>query len=231
MVRLFEWFKNHLDTERCTYVLGLDHCMAARAIVGHYRDYVGPSVASDTDYGYRYLDKLLDMDFEIQPSRYAERLALDRIGMSEGTTAEWTRRYIGKDYVGDAEMQRLLGVPALWVPRVMIRSLNTYKQALVAMKDRNKVERDLFSNELPPSFPLWLLVISVLHHTFAPDAVQAFVEDSGSKTVPVDLEPTDPRLGIKNYLAQLSVTRPDRRALEYLFRVVKSKTPIPFRVE
>ena len=63
MVRMFEWLKVHLSVEKCTYVMALDHIAAARAIVGQYKDYL--RAEEGPGYGFRYLEKLVDNEYEL----------------------------------------------------------------------------------------------------------------------------------------------------------------------
>ncbi len=251
MVRMFEWFKNHLVVGGVTYVMGLDHRMAARAVAGHYRDYLGGAGSEMLDYGYRYLDKLIERDYEIQPSPDSEKMALKRWENISSSVAdvdsigEWTRRELGKDFPGERYMARLLeGVPALWTPRVMIRVLGTYIMAFQAIKEQAKKERSLLDNDLKPAFPAWLFIISALHHLFEPNRVESFVRGVGRATASEkrggaiesekrnklgyllgELEENDPRRSLIDELNQSRPPMIPADHLRYLYRVVKEKTP------
>ncbi len=248
MVRMFEWFKNHLIVgRRVTYVMGLDHRMAARAVAGHYRDYLGGAGSEMLDYGYSYLDKLIERDYEIQPSPHSEKMALMKLLKSGGSDvpnsiSEWTRRELGKDFPGERYMTRFLErVPALWTPRVTIRVLGTYIMAFQAIKEQAKKERSLLDNDLKPAFPVWLFIISSLHHLFEPNRVESFVRgvgratESERKTDPErkrglgdllgGLEENDPRHSLIDELNKSHPPMIPADHVQYLYRVVKEKTP------
>jgi len=252
MVRMFEWFKNHLIVgRRVTYVMGLDHRMAARAVAGHYRDYLGGAGSEMLDYGYRYLDKLIERDYEIQPSPDSEKMALERLKNISSSVVgingigEWTRRELGKDFPGERYMTRLLErVPALWTPRVMIRVLGTYIMAFQAIKEQAEKERSLLDNDLKPAFPVWLFIISSLHHLFEPNRVESFVRGVGRATALEEgrevtepenmdglgyllgeLEENDPRRSLIDELNKRHPPMIPADHVQYLYRVVKEKTP------
>jgi hypothetical protein len=236
MVRMFEWFKNHLDTPGCTYALGLDHRMAARAIASHYRDYIGSDAEARLEYGYRYLDKLLERDYEIQPGREAHSMAIRYLEMGDGSVIDWTRSQLGRDFAGMAQLELLIETPVLWLPRVAIRSLDTYKMALSAIITQNKTDVSLVGNDLVPAFPLWLLVLSAAHHLFSPDRVDSFVSSVGAKQPDKvqrlgamfgeQLSRDDPRRGFIDRLNAFDkVSWPPREQMDYLYRIVREKTP------
>nr|VFJ44551.1 MAG: KAP family P-loop domain-containing protein [Candidatus Kentron sp. FM]VFJ53664.1 MAG: KAP family P-loop domain-containing protein [Candidatus Kentron sp. FM]VFK09881.1 MAG: KAP family P-loop domain-containing protein [Candidatus Kentron sp. FM] len=243
IVRLFEWFKNHLDTDRCTYVLGLDHRIAAKAIVGHYKDYMSFEKQESLDYGYRYLDKLFEVEFEILPNPATERMVLARLRMDARSLAEWTRREIGRDFGGEPEMKALLGMTALWVPRVLLRAVSTFRMSLEALIKQDKADKTLFSNDLPSSFPFWLFLLSALHHLFPPDHVESFVradlkkcqKDKGIGSV-LDGERNDRKYGAtdprSDFIAEMNGIRTEaltEQQIRYLYRTVREKTPRGFR--
>jgi hypothetical protein len=236
VVRLFEWFKNHLDVARCTYIIGLDHRMAARAIAGEYSRYTAAGGKHNLDYGYRYLDKLFELDFEILPTPEAQSMALRKHGLT-GDVAQWTHKRLGKDFSDEAEMKALLGLPALWIPRVMIRTFGTYKMALDALLQADHDERIRLRNDLPSSYPFWLFLLCALHHLFSPDKAESFSRQDlrnaekgaiGHVLNPEgDLEPIDPRVDLVEQLDDLP-KRLDplpRNQLRYLYGIVRDKTP------
>jgi hypothetical protein len=240
IVRLFEWFKNHLDTGPYTYLLGLDHRVAAKAIVGHYRDYMALTHQESLDYGYRYLDKLFEVEFEILPSPLAEKMVLDRLRMGAGSIAEWTRKTVGRDFGGEPEMRALLRVTALWIPRVLLRTVGTFRMSLAALLRQNATDRSLFSNDLPSSFPFWLFLLSALHHLFPPDQVETLVradlkalqQDKGIGSVLGDIGtygPTDPRSDLIVALNDIKTEALVPQQIRYLYQTVREKAPRRFR--
>ena len=240
IVKLFEWFKNHLDTTPCTYVIGLDHRIAAKAIVGHYRDYMALSRQESLDYGYRYLDKLFETEFEILPSPMAEKMVLRRLDMDARSIPDWTRKTVGRDFGGEPEMRSLLSVSALWLPRVLLRTLSTFRMSLAALVRQNDTDRSLFSNDLPSSFPFWLFLLSALHHLFPPDHVETFVradlkclqDEKGIGTVLGDTKdygPTDPRSDLIATLNAIRTEALSPEQIRYLYQTVREKAPRRFR--
>ncbi|MBD3175732.1 MAG: hypothetical protein GF320_11165, partial [Armatimonadia bacterium] len=238
MVRLFEWFKNHLTCDRVTYILGLDHRMAALAIRGEYEQHLRGGDELMADYGYRYLDKLLELDFEIQPTPGVQPMALDKLDLAFETVRRYTDDALGRDFAGDREIDELLArVPAVWIPRVMIKTIQTYKIALDALLEQAKSTPQLLTSDLAPSFPYWLFLLSMLHHLFAPDEVETFADRRRDDHHPAvrelagGLDHTDPRSSLKDALGDPGPERPARNQMNYLYRLVREKTPIAFERE
>ncbi len=240
IVKLFEWLKNHLDTTPCTYVLGLDHRIAAKAIVGHYKDYIALTHQEALDYGFRYLDKLFEIDFEILPNPLTEQMVLARLQMRADSLCAWTREAVGRDFGGEPEMSRLLRVSALWVPRILLRTVVTFRMSLGALLKQNTIDGSLLSNDLPSSFPFWLFLLSALHHLFPPNHVEAFarsdLKQQQSKTGIGSIlsegaayGPTDPRCDFIGVLNEIKVEPLSMRQTRYLYQAVREKTPRSFR--
>jgi hypothetical protein len=234
IVRLFEWFKIHLDTARSTYILGLDHRMAAKSIVGHYKGHIELDPQESLDYGFRYLDKLFELDFEILPSSMTENMALAKLAMESQTVAKWTRQRMGKDFGGEAEMQRVLSASALWVPRVMIRALSTYRMGMDALLHQHQLDDSLLSNDLPSSFPYWLFLLSALHHLFPPDTVESFVRTELKNLDKIGnalgkYGEIDPRLELQDALNETTIEPLSVPQMRYLYQIVREKTPRSYR--
>lgn len=240
IVKLFEWFKNHLDTTPCTYVIGLDHRIAAKAIVGHYKDYIILTPQERLDYGFRYLDKLFEIEFEILPSPMAEKMVLRRLKMDSDSLCTWTRQAVGRDFGGEPEMKRMLDVSAMWVPRILLRTVVTFRMSLAALLKQNALDRSLLSNDLPSSFPFWLFLLSALHHLFPPDNVETFVrydlrelqDDCGIGSVLGDTAvygPTDPRGDLIKVLNEVKTEPLSMRQIRYLYQIIREKSPRSFR--
>lgn len=237
VIRLFEWFKNHLDTPRCSYVLAIDQRMAARAVVGQYRSYVSQS--DEEEYGYHYLHKLLERDYEIQPSPRAQTMAMSHLGMAGNDVVDWTAKVLKRTFAGGPEMMSLLAVSDLWVPRLMIRVLSTYRLAIEALRSQSKQDGALLTNDIDIAFPFWLLFLSTTHHLLVPDRVEPFVADVGNapreqqqnlgKRLLGELKPIAPHYELMVRLDQLALAWPASRQLDYLYRIVREKTPRSFR--
>jgi hypothetical protein len=209
--------------------------MAALAIRGEYEQHLRGGDDLMADYGYRYLDKLLELDFEIQPTPGVQPVALDRLDLPFETVRRYTDDALGRDFAGDREIDELLArVPAVWIPRVMIKTIQTYKIALDALLEQAKSTPQLLTSDLAPSFPYWLLLLSMLHHLFSPDEVETFADrrrddhHHAVRELAGGLDHTDPRSSLKDALGDPGPERPARNQMNYLYRLVREKTPIPF---
>ncbi|NOG56001.1 MAG: hypothetical protein HND57_17010 [Planctomycetes bacterium] len=240
IVRLFEWFKNHIDSQACTFVVGLDHRMAAKAIVGHYKGHTLFSGNDGEDYGFRYLDKLFELDYEILPSNTAQQMAMDRNEMDGADLCDWTRTMIKADFGGVADLNRLLEIPAMWIPRVILRTTRTYKLAIEALIKPFSEDPTRVAGDLSRSYPFWLFLISSMHHLFAPDRVENFVgsdlkdamqkEGMGSLLAGgTKFDSTDPRQRYIEQLNWLKIEPLTEDQMRYLYRMVREKTPRSFR--
>ncbi|MBF0454202.1 MAG: hypothetical protein HQL72_05210 [Magnetococcales bacterium] len=255
LVRLLEWFKNYFVVDNCTFIIGLDHTMAARAILGHYKEFLGGGDSSliKSDYGFQYLYKLFDRSYEIQPSKYSHQVAWHYVmknllptetpERTNDDVLQWTRRKLGeRSFAGEESMKLLLFNPALWVPRMMIRILDTYQVALSCLL---KEASGNSVSQLSPNYPFWLLFISTIHHMFSPDLAETFIKKMGvSETSSevrdaVDSLLSDFKTDIRQSLHTLFPKKgrqkgilkeelPDGPEFEYLYQLIREKTPRPF---
>jgi hypothetical protein len=178
MVRMFEWMKVHLRAENCTYVLALDHMAAARAIVGRYREYLGEE--EDIAYGLRYLEKLVDIEYELGPSQGTEFMAVKQIfrhptwhRLSEAARADY-----GSDFPGLREMDRLLALPCLCTPRTMLKIVYKF-QNLFSLTLEDNASAARLRSMLPASYPFWLLFLIAMYYQLEPERLTEFIQGRG----------------------------------------------------
>lgn len=176
MVQMFEWMKVHLRANNCTYLVALDHEAAARAIRGHYRDYL--SDTQDVAYGFRYLEKLVDSEYELELAAHVEEMAIRQVFRSASVSrvSEVTSDWIGGDFPGVRFMDLLLGMRSLRIPRTMLKIVEKYFRALdVLLSDAATPLR----NELPDGYPFWVLFLTAMYFRLEPTILGEFIEGRG----------------------------------------------------
>lgn len=176
MVRMFEWLKVHLLAEGCVYVLALDHVAAARAIVGRYKEYLGEG--RDLDYGFRYLEKLVDSEYELGMAPRAEQMALEQVysGRRYEHLSEAARQLCGGDFPGIRNMDDLLALRSLRNPRTMLKIANKFGRALETILSDAAAE---LRTQLPSSYPFWILLLTAMYYKLEPDEMAEFVRGRG----------------------------------------------------
>ena len=178
MVRMFEWLKVHLRVEGCTYVLALDHVAAARAIVGRYREYLTDE--KDLAYGFRYLEKLVDSEYELQLAPKVELMALRQVygrNTSYKRLSEAARALCGGDFPGIQSMNSALEIRSLLTPRTMLKIVYKFKQALDVILSDAAAE---FRSQLPSAYPFWMLFLIAMYYRLDPDELDDFIRGRGS---------------------------------------------------
>lgn len=176
MVRMFEWMKVHLQTEKCTYVLALDHTAAARAIVGRYREYLGEE--RDIAYGFRYLEKLVDVEYELGTTPAAELMAVRQVFENPRLKrlSDVAREWYGGDFPGWMEMDRLLALPHLCTPRTMLKIAYKFRNLLQILQAPSAEE---LRSRMPASYLFWLLFLIAMYYQLNPDELTAFIHWRG----------------------------------------------------
>lgn len=178
MVRMFEWLKVHLRVEGCTYVLALDHVAAARAIVGRYREYLTDE--KDLAYGFRYLEKLVDSEYELQLAPKVELMALRQVygrGTSYKRLSDAARELCGGDFPGIQSMNSALEIRSLLTPRTMLKIVYKFKQTLDVILSDAAAE---FRSQLPSAYPFWVLFLTAMYYRLDPDELDDFIRGRGS---------------------------------------------------
>ena len=176
MVRMFEWLKVHLRVENCIYILGLDHIAAARAIVGHYREYL--SSDEDLAYGLRYLEKLIDSEYELAATSKVESMALKhaynvKVGASLG---KYTHDTLGGYFTGEKEMEALLKLHCLHPPRTMLKIFVKYQRIMTRLSQQDtKTLRD----QLSDAYPFWALLMIAMYYRLDPAYLAEFTSGRG----------------------------------------------------
>jgi hypothetical protein len=178
MVHLFEWLKIHLDVAGCTYVLALDHVAAARAIVGEYKKYLAEE--HDLAYGFRYLEKLVDREYEISLAPRAELMALRSVyGRNCGyeRLSDAARVLSGGDFPGVRSMDDVLNLRALGAPRTMLKIVYRFKRCLEAVLSPGAAD---LRKRLPAAYPYWMLLLIAMYYRFHPDMLDEFTRGRGA---------------------------------------------------
>lgn len=175
MVRMFEWLKVHMLVEGCTYVLALDHIAAARAIVGRYREYLGAD--QDLAYGLRYLEKLIEVEYELGIARDVEQMAIRQVHYPHKVpyrrVSEMAQHLRGGDFPGVQQIDQLLSLRSLLVPRTMLKIVNRFKRVMEFLKEHP------LANQLPESYPFWVLFLIAMYYRLNPDHLDDFVRGRG----------------------------------------------------
>jgi hypothetical protein len=176
MVRMFEWLKVHLNAENCVYILGLDHVAAARAIVGHYREYL--SKDEDLAYGLRYLEKLIDSEYELAAATAVESMALKhaynvKVSASLG---EYSHSSLGGYFTGEKEMEALLKMHCLHPPRTMLKIFVKHQRVMVRLSQPNTKQ---LRDQLSDAFPFWSLFMIAMYYRLDPTYLADFTNGRG----------------------------------------------------
>ncbi len=183
MVRMFEWLKVHLAVDGCTYVMGLDNVAAARAIVGRYREYLGPE--KDLAYGFRYLEKLVDSEYELGLPLKAEAMALRHVygenvqhdRLSEALQAPDFRYNLGH-FAGVDRMDKLLNLRSLRTPRTMLKIVYKYKRTLDILV--NNPDANDLKEKLGGGYPFWALFLIAMYYRLDPNDMADFIRGRGN---------------------------------------------------
>ena len=180
MVRMFEWLKVHLSVKGCTYVMALDHIAAARAIVGRYKEYLGEE--RDLEYGLRYLEKLVDSEYELGLPTSLQRMAIRRV---YDVKHERLSRAIGAYDLYDlgnfpcaTYMDDLLELRALRIPRTMLKIVRKYKSCLDILTKDPQAKR--LARELGTAYPFWALLLVAMYYRLEPSDVDDFIQGRGN---------------------------------------------------
>lgn len=183
MVRLFEWLKNHLLAKNCIYVLGLDHIAAARAIVGEYRSYLSEDESKKLTYGLRYLEKLIDSEYELFPSQHLEKMAIR--DLYEGkeaaycnctTLVELAEAIARQQFTGIRLIQPLMALSCLQTPRTMLKIMTKFTRVIEAFASSNYEEqRNNF-----PAYTFWTLFLIAMYYRLEPEDFTQFIAGTGA---------------------------------------------------
>jgi hypothetical protein len=189
LVRMFEWLKVHLLTEHFSYVIGLDHVAAARAIYGHYKNFIDKK--ESIAYGFRYLEKLIDSEYELQPSDLVEMMAVRQVYEIPDCRL---RQYICGprgahlgDFPGFDLIDRLLEMKSIRNPRTMLKILNKFRRIFEGFQhigsngcslgnDKHLIE---LRNHLGLAYPFWILFITTMYYRLDPDYLSEFIRGRG----------------------------------------------------
>jgi hypothetical protein len=180
MVRMFEWLKVHLRVRNCIYVMGLDNTAAARAIVGKYKEYLGGT--EDVSYGFRYLEKLVDSEYELGIAPFAEAMAVKRVFEKEECYYEHARlsdiahKMTGGFFRGEDKMKDLLGMRSLHPPRTMLKIVKKYKRAISSL---DSPSAESLRKQLTESYPFWTLFLIALYYRLEPRYLADFIREKG----------------------------------------------------
>lgn len=177
MVRMFEWLKVHLTVPGCVYLLALDHVAAARAIVGRYREYLGET--HDLAYGFRYLEKLVDLEVELSYSPACQRMALAQVlPDARGTLISgYVRAACDGDFPGLPMIDELFKMRTLGQPRTMLKVVSRLRMALDLI---NTPEGEPLRRRLPSSYPVWIALFAAMYFRLDPDEVTSFAYADGA---------------------------------------------------
>lgn len=177
MVRMFEWLKVHLRVKGCTYVLALDHVAAAQAIVGRYKEYLTDE--KDLAYGFRYLEKLVDREYELQLAPKVELMALRQVygrNTPYKRLSDAARELCGGDFPGIRNMDAALEIRSLLTPRTMLKIVYKFKRTLDIILSEKGEE---FHSQLPAAYPYWVLFLTAMYYRLAPDDLDDFIRGRG----------------------------------------------------
>lgn len=238
LVRLFEWLKNHFLVENCVYVLALDHVVAARAIVGRYRDYLEEK--HDLSYGYRYLEKLIDSEYELEQTTLVQAMAISQIYDSTKTLEDLAFDIAGSDFSGINLVPQLMQMRCLGTPRTTLKILNKFQRAMETFRHPN---HESVRNRMVPSYPFWTLFMIAIYFQMGPEDFIGFVQGHSElyKVISGEKKSSDeanwPLSDFINFAVQFrqqttrgggsSVAFPDETNRIILSRLIRENTVLP----
>lgn len=235
MVQMFEWLKVHLLVERCTYVLALDHVAAARAIVGQYKKYLSDD--EGIAYGFRYLEKLVEVEYELDLAPNVEAMALRQVFEDSSHThiSALARDTCGGEFPGMAFMNDLMNLRSLRVPRTALKTAYKFRRCLdiIVGEAGGRLRK-----QLPPSYPFWLLFLIAMYYRLDSDTLFEFVRGRGpiyetirNPSVPLDENALkEPLREFCQFAQQVSTTAgtnmqiPSQQALRALATIIRENT-------
>jgi hypothetical protein len=179
MVRLFEWLKNHLNYKNCIYVMALDNEAAANAIIGRYKDYLGHD--DDIAYGYRYLEKLVDDEWELEIAPDVEKMAVEELYGNETksvTLADMARHLMGTDYMGFDYVKALAQLRCLRTPRTMLKVAAKYNRAIQLLTSPTGKEL-IHAQRINTDYPFWLALMIAMYYRLDPSELDHFSRGDG----------------------------------------------------
>lgn len=175
LVSMLEWLKVHLSVDGISYVLALDHVAAARAIVGRYRTYLGDT--RDLSYGYRYLEKLVDVEFELGGSDAVEVMAAAKVFGSEfKRVSEGVQGRLGIEAVSMTEAAELLRFPGLRSPRTALKVVDRFERCLALVSHDKSWGQ---ASSMPASWTVWLFVLCAMYYRLSAEEMTEFVRGEG----------------------------------------------------
>jgi hypothetical protein len=236
MVRLFEWLKNHLNVSNCVYILALDHEAAARAIVGRYEEYLGEE--RDIAYGYRYLEKLVDLDWELELSPNVVQMAVRQITSGENLRdlGVFIQDLLGKNFPGQGDVQSLIKLRSFGTPRTMLKIVNKFKltfELLLSENGRTALKALKFGQN---DYIFWLLLLTCMYYCLEPYELGEFARSSGliykafqGKIAPTELGSLNgPKLEICEYANLFQVRSnlqlPSEDQIRFLLGVIRENS-------
>ena len=243
MVRMFEWLKVHLSAPNCTYVLALDHRAAAQAIIGRYKEYI--SQRSDNvglGYGLRYLEKLVDQEYELGPATRVEQMAIHQV-FGYQTGQKRLSAVIGEQvgqFPGRVHMNNLLEMRTLQLPRTMLKILAKYKNVMAILSDPVVLP---LRQRLRNAYPLWTLLLTAMYYRLDPSHLDDFIRGRGNiysllkdyQSVPEDEwaeDPTSPLYEFCHFAYNLNkqagstIPFPALKELRELAEIVRQNAPL-----
>jgi hypothetical protein len=198
MVRLFEWLKNHLLVDNCVYVLALDHVAAARAIVGEYKNYLEDD--KDLAYGLRYLEKLIDSEYELGQSKKLEYMAIQALYEESAPYRQCddlkilAERIEGTQFAGSDLIPALMSMQCLRTPRTTLKIIAKFTRIIEEFKSPQWSDE---RNSLP-AYPFWILFMTSMYYRLEPEQFTRFVAGELSIYNLMRGENTKTRTGAEN---------------------------------
>ena len=175
LVSVLEWLKLHLSVPGISYVVALDHIAAARAIVGQYKTYLGDE--KDLSYGYRYLEKIVDVEFELGATIGVEAMATSRVfGDGVASVSAAVHRRLARDAASITEASALLGLPGLRPPRTALKIVDRFERCLALY---SSPQGQITANSLPAPWAAWLFILCAMFYRISPEQMTEFVRGEG----------------------------------------------------
>jgi hypothetical protein len=127
----------------------------------------------DLAYGFRYLEKLVDSEYEITRVASAEKMAVHAV---YGKSAKLMDAISGAQAASFQQIERLLSMRCLNTPRTMLKVISKFQRTMDTLNTRDALE---FSLRLPAGYQFWVVFLIAMTYQLEPSEVELFLRGQG----------------------------------------------------
>jgi hypothetical protein len=122
---------------------------------------------------------LVENEYELGVANFAENMAIRRIDRSSVAEriSQLAVKLSGGDFPGVNNIDELLRLRSLLNPRTMLKISFKFKKAMDVLLAPDAEE---FRNQLPSSYPFWLILLTSMYYSVDPGILDEFVRGRGN---------------------------------------------------